>query len=219
MIYQLKAKADKDYVFGEESSTNFLCYTELVNESNTLMGKLPEYLNPDKYHWNLYVTDCCLAEKFGLSYSVAGLTDFKKQSIYINSTIEGVFMALPHEIGHMVDTILGISETAEWKCIFDDFKRKYGKSDLFQRLGLVKESLNAREFFAEVFRVFVSDKYWDLYSRKDYIYYDDRTYFKELYCYIRRCIDLLFFKDSLNVLFYEKQLLHKEYYTKFDDIW
>lgn len=120
----------------------------------------------------------------------------------------------------MVDTMLGISETKEWEDIFKDFKQKYRNSNLFQQLGLVKEGLSAREFFAEAFRVFLSDKYWDLYSRKDYIYYDDRRFFRELYCYIGRCVDLLFFKNSTNVMLYENNLEQKVYRTKFEyDIW
>lgn len=42
------------------------------------------------------------------------------------------------------------------------------------------------------------------YSKHDYIYFDNRSYFRELYCYMGRCVDLLFFKkNNINVLFYE----------------
>ena len=203
MVYQLKAKTDKDYVFAKHSPTNFFSYTALVEEVNSLMNKLPDYLNPDTYHWNLFITDVCLANKYGCSYS-KGYTDYKEHNIYIPCTLEGVYLGLSHEIGHMVDAMLGISDTKEWQDIFAEFKRKYRNSTVFQELGIEEQRLIAREFFAEAFQVFLNDKYFDLYSKHDYIYFDNRSYFRELYCFMGRCVDLLFFKkNNINVLFYE----------------
>ena len=215
MIIQLKKDSTEEFVFDEESSLNFPCYTELIKVLSEMLDKMPPYLNTEKV-WQLYVTDCCLEEKYNLPYAVEGVTDFKSEIIYIRNTLSGVFQALPHEIGHMVDKMLGISETDSFKKIFLEYKKKYKGSNLFQSLGLVNESLTEREFFAEAFRVFISDEYFDLYSRKDYTFYDDRAYFKDLYYIMRRCVDLLFFKQNKDLVEFS-ETKPKEYFTVFDE--
>lgn len=213
MIIQIKKCSNEEYIFRGEDDSDFLYYSELVSELTKLLDKLPLYLNPDKKSdWTLFVTDCDLSKKYNFSYEVYGITDFDTKCIYINNTKNGVYFALPHEIGHMVDKMLSdISQTESWQQIFNSYKKKYKDSDLFERMGLVKECLNAREFFAEVFRVYLSDSL-DLFDD-----YDESYYFRDLFGYMKKCVDLLFLKTVENVKYYEEEHIVKEYHTVFDD--
>lgn len=58
-----------------------------------------------KYGWSIVVSKQDLADRFGYSGSIAGITEFESKTIYLDNRESAVTRSLVHEVGHAVDTI------------------------------------------------------------------------------------------------------------------
>ena len=112
-----------------------------------------EYLKSNG--WSFELTGMDLAEEYGYSMSVVGITDYEEKVVYIARKYSAIRRATIHEIGHALARQHGsVDGTNEFIGIFND--EKWNFTDCTS-VGDGHERSSASEYFASVYQNMILD--------------------------------------------------------------
>ena len=132
----------------EGDATNSVC----VQANNYWNYTVPDALKVKLVNngWHFAISGQRLADRYGYSMSIAGITDYGSKTILLDNRSKVVKRATLHEIGHAVDQIHGWpSLSGEFAQIFE--AEKYSFVDC-TAVGDGHETSNIQEYFASVFQ-------------------------------------------------------------------
>ena len=143
---------------------------QLEKEINTTLSKIPNILleKAEKKGWSCRITNLRnLENEYGYDFKISGLTDYIRSQIVVYATFDGVHYALPHEMGHLLDQLLGnITDSDEWDDIYKkaktNIKNKW-QPEWHTKYNILQEKYfldieNKKEFFADAFLLYCMDR-------------------------------------------------------------
>lgn len=152
----------KDFVMSDTGK--FISKNQLEETLTSVLNGVPKPLLDkfDKCGWTCVVTNQRnLENEYGYNFPVDGLTDFIKKQIIVYATHNGLYYSLPHEMGHVLDRLLGnITDTEEWSVICEREKENINHS---VHAKIIKEKYfldlnNKQEFFADAFLLYCANR-------------------------------------------------------------
>ena len=140
-----------------ETTTHGSCDNIVTKESGASKGvvdaanhywneKVPEWLK-EKFvdaGWQLVISATPLCERFGYDTSIAGITCWRKNTIYLDDRSSAIDRAMIHELGHFIDDSNG------WISLKGEFEKIYENEKSKSSYGAYDES-SPIEYFASVF--------------------------------------------------------------------
>ena len=145
---EIKSASPYDnFVTGEPGSSQ-----DVINSANAYWNStVPNWLKQKFVEdgWHITISATPLMNRFGYSMSVAGLTNWDTNVIYIDNRISPIKRAILHELGHYIDECYGFpSQTSEFAEIYN--AEKYNFVDC-TAVGDGHEQSSTVEYFASVF--------------------------------------------------------------------
>ena len=150
IITSVESSPYDNFVIGEDGVT-----ADIVSYANSYWNKnVPNSIKAflAENDWRVVISVQSLRDRFGYSFSTAGVTEGIENTIYLDNRTSAINTAMLHEIGHAIDFSLGFPHSAgsfcsEFKEIYDAEKDYFidvtGSSDYARS--------NPQEFFASVF--------------------------------------------------------------------
>lgn len=128
----------------------------IVNYAYNFWYMIPSEIREDFINngWKIELVDYSISDKYNIGYNVCGLTLQDAHDILIEANQSSIRTALIHEVGHYIDIEEGyISNNENFKILYSENKDSAMKySENFNT-----ETYNEQEYFAELFRVYISD--------------------------------------------------------------
>lgn len=149
----------KTYIFSNNPSreTEYFCHKLLIDNLNNILNKIPKKIL-DKYNsdgWKIIITNTRNLEKeFGYNFKIHGCTLYEEKQTIVYANKYGI-EAIPHEIAHYLDSLINISQTIEWKEIYEkekDFYKGTYLIDFFTKID------SKEECFADAFLAYIMNK-------------------------------------------------------------
>lgn len=103
--------------------------------------------------WTLYLTSEPISTYYPEYFGAVGATDYEKRAIYVFADASYTYSAedtLLHEFGHFLHHTLGTRFDAEIRQVYEEKKEALAAAS-----GRQYCTTNAREFFAEAFRLYL----------------------------------------------------------------
>lgn len=159
VIIEFQPKSNyKDWIFKNVNNNKNLDYfskkqiEELIDK---VLTKIPNRLLDalEILGWKIIVTNTRnLEEECDSNIKIYGYTSFEKKEIKVYATKEGINESLPHEIAHFLDSIINLTNSNEWRKIFNEEK------DSFKMMSNYFTYSNyPSECFADAFMVYIID--------------------------------------------------------------
>ena len=130
--------------------------SSLIDYTYKLWNEIPEEIQSSfiKDGWLVELTENNISKRYNIEYSVLAVTIPKNKKIVIRATENSLSKSLIHEIGHYIDYKLNfISNTDSFENLYNEHK-----NILINTNGDYSDAVfNNKEYFAEVFRVYIQD--------------------------------------------------------------
>ena len=119
------------------------------NEISLIPSNQLEFLRSRGWSWE--ITGMNLAQRYGYSVGIVGITDYSQKTIYITNRSNKIRRATIHEFGHALAAELGdVDETEEFYEIFYDERDNF--HDCTNTTGDGHNTVSTDEYFASVYQ-------------------------------------------------------------------
>lgn len=207
IIIEFEPKSSyRDWIFNKvidknKKTLDFFSKKQIEELVEDILKRIPQRLLDvlEKLDWKIIITNTRnLEEECSSNIKIYGYTNFEKKEIKVYATKEGIRESLPHELAHFLDSLINITNTYEWKKIYEEEK------ECFRLMSNYYTSINHfSECFTDSFMLFVIDNFQlKKYAPKTY------SVIENIFEYIEYIIDEDFIKNlKENELKKDKELL------------